>query len=68
MEDKPDDWIYYDLALLTVADELPNTIPLASNEEIDELKRGFRYIAPVLPHEGEKITEFDSFQPQVMPR
>ncbi len=66
LEDKPNNWKYYDVALLTVADELPNTIPLASNEEIDELKEGLPIYCAGFTHEGEKITEFDSFQPQVM--
>ncbi len=67
LENKPDDWKYYDVALLTVAEELPKIMPLASKDEIDNLKEGLPIYCVGFSHEGEKITEFDSFQSQVMP-
>jgi hypothetical protein len=67
LEDKPDDFKYYDVALLTVAEELPKIIPLATNEEIDKLNEGLTIYCAGFTHEFEKITEHDSFQPQVMP-
>ncbi len=66
LNDKPDDWIYYDLALLTVAEELPKIIPLASLEETAQLQPGLTVYCYGFTHEGGKITEFDSFQPQIM--
>lgn len=61
---KPNDWNYYDLALITVAEELPNVIPLASPEEISE---GLFVYCYGFTHEGKKITKSSSFQPQLMP-
>jgi hypothetical protein len=66
LADNPDGWKYCDLALLTVAEDLPKIIPLASVEEVAKLKEGSPIFCFGFTHEGEKVTEFDSFQPQLM--
>lgn len=61
MEDKPGDWIYYDLALLTVAEDLPNTIQLASPEEITKLEKGQPIYCFGFSAQDKEITKFSKF-------
>jgi hypothetical protein len=65
LENKPTDWIYCDYALLTVAADLPKVLPLASPEEIAKLKDGLPVYCSGFTHEGEKVSEFSDFQPQL---
>jgi hypothetical protein len=66
LADQPIDWIFYNFALLTVGEELPKLVPLASAEEIAKIKEGLPVFCCGFAHESEKITEFDSFQPQLV--
>jgi len=66
LEHKPGDWNYYDLALLTVAEELPKTIPVASRKEIAEIEEGLTLYCFGFPHEGGKITKIDKFSPHLV--
>jgi hypothetical protein len=65
MDDKPTDWIYYDFALITVAEELPKIIELASRDELAELEAGMPVYCYGFANEREKITKFDRFQPEL---
>ncbi|MGW8256054.1 MAG: hypothetical protein ACWGMZ_01065 [Thermoguttaceae bacterium] len=67
LKDKPTDWIYYDLALLTVEEDLPKIMPLASPGELSNLREGMPVYCCGYAHTGEKISEYDHFQPQAAP-
>jgi hypothetical protein len=55
--------MYFDFALLTVSGKLPQTAPLASVDELDELKGGTPLVSLSVPHQGELMDRFQSFAP-----
>jgi hypothetical protein len=59
------DWIYVNLGLLTVRKKLPNFAPLASPEELAKLKGGSSLFCFGFSHNGEMITEEDTFEPRL---
>ncbi len=66
LADEPNDWIYFDLALLTVEGELPRIAPLASPVELAELSedtvvRGFGFV-----HDGQKAPAGAKFATQLV--
>jgi hypothetical protein len=65
LADKPNDWIYFDLGLLTVRGKLPKIAPLASREELMALEDGVPVACFGYPHEGDKVTRFDKFEPRL---
>jgi hypothetical protein len=62
--DAPSDWIFVNLGLLQAEHELPKVIPLATLEELASLEEGLPVACIGYPHDGSKITRFDSFEPQ----
>jgi hypothetical protein len=65
--ERPNDWIYFDVALLTVAERLPKIAPLASPEELGELRSRLSVYCLGFGHEGEKgerIADFADLRPQ----
>ncbi len=62
--DAPSDWIFVNLGLLETERELPKSIPLASAEELASLEEGLPVACIGYPHDGSKITRFDSFELQ----
>ena len=67
LADKPSDWIYYDLALLSVEGELPKIAALASAEDLAELKEDDPVRLLGFTHEGEKTPADRKFEPQMLP-
>ncbi len=67
LEDKPTNWIYYDFALLTVAEELPETVELASAEELASLKETGKLSAKTCVYfcGSENMKEFEDFHPGI---
>jgi hypothetical protein len=63
--DAPSDWIFVNLGLLETERELPKIAPLATAEELASLEEGLPVACIGYPHDGSKITRFDSFEPQV---
>ena len=55
--------MYFDFALLTVSGKLPQTAPLASVDELDELKERTSLVSLSIPHQGELMDRFQSFAP-----
>jgi hypothetical protein len=49
-------WIYVDFALLTVAEELPAFVPLASADDLKGLDSGLPLVCLGFSHDGKKIT------------
>jgi len=64
---KPGDWIYCDLALVTVDGQLPKTAALASAEELSRLKDGHRLFCYGFTHEGYAVTAEDRLDPVLTP-
>ena len=62
--DAPNDWIFVNLGLLETEHELPKSAPLATAEELASLEEGLPVACIGYPHDGSKITRFDSFEPQ----
>jgi len=60
--EKPDDWIFTNLALLTVQGTLPKTAELASPEELAQLAQGSPIHVFGYTHEGDLIGEADHFE------
>jgi hypothetical protein len=65
LAEKPNDWIYFNLALLTVDGDLLKVAPLASNEELKELKEETVVSCLGFTHEGEKTSAARQFEPQL---
>ena len=65
LAEKPGDWVYYNLGLLTVRARLPEVAVLASNEELAGLEEGVPVACFGFFHEGEKTTRFDKFEPRL---
>ncbi|MHB0958366.1 MAG: hypothetical protein ACYC0X_17585 [Pirellulaceae bacterium] len=61
--DAPNDWIFVNLGLLETEQELPNSIPLATPEELASLEAGLPVACIGYPHDGSKMTRFDNFEP-----
>jgi hypothetical protein len=61
---KPNDWIYFDVGLVTVQVKLPKVASLASPEECAGLEEGTPVTCLGFAHEGEKTTRFDHFEPR----
>lgn len=59
---KPNDWIYFDVGLLTVPNKLPKAAPLASAEDLADIEEGMPVVCFGYTHEGEKTTRFDHFE------
>jgi hypothetical protein len=55
--------MYFDFALLTVRGRLPQIAPVASIDELDELKGGTPLVSLSIPHQGELMDRFQSFSP-----
>jgi hypothetical protein len=55
--------MYFDFALLTVRGKLPQIAPLASVDELDDLKGGTPVVSLSIPHQGELMDRFQSFSP-----
>jgi hypothetical protein len=66
MADKPDNMIYYDFALMTVAEDLPQVLQLASTRELDELDEGLTVYCCSFGRKREKITKHDTFKQQLV--
>ncbi len=64
LADKPNDWIYYDLALLCVDDDLPKIAPIASSEQLAALKEEAAVVCLAFPHEGKKTSMVPELQPK----
>jgi hypothetical protein len=62
--DAPSDWIFVNLGLLETELELPKSAPLATAEELVSLEEGLPIACIGYPHDGSKITRFDSFELQ----
>ena len=65
LADKPTDWIYYDLGLLSVRGKLPKAARLASAEQLAGVDEGAPVACFGFTHDGEKITRFDKFEPNL---
>jgi hypothetical protein len=66
LAEKPSDWIYFNLALLSVDGELPKIAALASPEELEEVKEDAQVRCLSFPHEGEKTAADYPFQLQMV--
>ena len=62
LADKPNDWIYYDLALLTVEGKLPHVARVASVAEAG-LEEGLHVKCCGFIHSGDKISRSDKLEP-----
>jgi len=60
----PRDLLYFDLALLSVAEKLPKIVALASPKELDE---GLPLYCLGFTHAGEKVTKYDRLELQATP-
>ncbi len=60
--DTASDWIFVNLGLLETEQDLPKGIPLATSEELSGLEEGMPIACMGYPHDGSKITRFDSFE------
>jgi len=58
---KPDDWIFTNLALISVQGTLPKTVELAGAEELAQLAQGNTVHAFGYTHEGDLIGDADHF-------
>jgi hypothetical protein len=63
--DKPNDWIYVNLALLAVDGKMPKVAPLASDNESESLKEDVPVVCLGFTHDGKKTSATRSFDPQV---
>ena len=66
MADKPDNMIYYDFGLMTVAEDLPKALELASAHDLDELDEGLKVYSCSFGRGRERITKHDPFQQQLV--
>lgn len=62
LADKPGDWIYYDLALLTVEGKLPHVARVSSVTEA-RLEDGLHLTCCGFIHSGDKISRSDTLDP-----
>jgi hypothetical protein len=62
--DAPNDWIFVNLGLVETEQELPKSVPLATPEELASLEDGLPVACIGYPHDGSKMTRFDSFELQ----
>lgn len=62
LADKPGDWIYYDLALLTVEGKLPHVARVSSAAEA-RLEDGLHLTCCGFIHSGDKISRSDKLEP-----
>lgn len=60
--EKPDDWIFTNLALVSVQGTLPKTAELADPEELAQLAQGGSVQVLGYTHEGDLIGEADHFE------
>ena len=60
---KAPDWVYNDLALLTVDEDLPKTAALASRQDVANIQDGTPLTFVGIPHSGDKVTDRDKFEP-----
>ena len=63
--DTPGDWIYFNFGLLVTEEKLPKSVSFASPEELQDLEEGLPVACFGFPHDGGKITRFDSFEPEL---
>jgi hypothetical protein len=63
MGEATDDWIYFDLALLTVDGKLPAVARVATAGELGGVSRGQRVTCCGFPHAGDMIADSDVFRP-----
>ncbi len=66
-KEKPTDWLYTNLGLVTVQGTLPKTVELASPDELAQLAQGKAVHAYCYVHEGDLITPEDHFEPRGTP-
>jgi hypothetical protein len=59
--------VYFDVALISVDQTLPATVPLASAKILAELGRGYPLVCVGISHKGEPVNRFESLQPQSVP-
>jgi len=67
LAEKPNDWIYFNLALLSVEGDLPKVAPLASHEELEELREETAVSCLGFAHEGKKASATRPFKPELFP-
>ncbi len=65
LAEKPNDWIYFNLALLSVEGDLPKIAPLASNDELEELKEDTAVSCLGFTHEDKKTLAARQFRPEL---
>ena len=64
--DKPNDWIYFNLAVLNVEGALPKIATLASEEELGDLKEDAAVRFFGFTHQGEKTPVDRKFEPELV--
>lgn len=67
LAEKPNDWIYYNLALLSVEGDLPAIAPLASSEELGNLKEDSTVMCLGFAHEGKKTSSARPLEATLFP-
>jgi hypothetical protein len=66
LADKPGDWIYFDVGLLTVEGNLPKVAELASTKELAEVKVARSVFCFGFSHDGHVLSESENLQPEVI--
>lgn len=66
-KEKPTDWRYTNLGLVTVQGTLPKTVELAGPDELAQLAQGKTVQAYCYVHEGDLITPEDHLEPRGTP-
>ena len=64
--EKPEQVPYFDLALLSVSEAVPETAPLAAPAELAALEPGLPIAWYGFGHDGQVITKFQSYAPQLV--
>ncbi|OHB69900.1 MAG: hypothetical protein A2V70_00275 [Planctomycetes bacterium RBG_13_63_9] len=67
LSDRPGDWIFVNPGLIEAEEALPKAMPLATPEELRNLKEGLPVACFGFSHDGSKITSFNIFQPELVP-
>ena len=67
LAEKPNDWIYFNLALLNVEGDLPKIAPLASPDELGKLKEETLSVASALRTKARRRRRPRQFEPQLFP-
>jgi hypothetical protein len=64
---EPGDWFHANLGVLATEEALPKRVQLASPDELRDLEEGLPVACFGFPHDGAKITRFDTFEPRLTP-